>query len=597
MSAKRKVLSDPLAPEETGPIANVELERALLGCILLSPESIERVQPHVLEEDFSERVHSRIYEVCLTLAEQQRPISPITLRPYLKDLDLGEITVSQYLARLAAGATPVINAVEFAKEVKRFSQRRKLVDLADHIRLLAPDMQPDQDVNSVVEAVSAMLEDIRSGAGEGEVLITMGQALKQSLDAVASAYERDAPMAGLPTGLADLDSAVGGLSPSDLVILAARPGMGKTAMACGWMRAVARHDPTKYAVMFSQEMAAMQIGLRELSEATKIASVRLKNGKIGQEDFEQLRDAVRDMEGLPILIDPSPSVKLSYIGRQLRKIARKHPISMIVIDYLQLLEGPGNVKGRNGNRNEELTVITAGLKSLAKRYNVPVVALSQLNRKVEDRDDKRPQMADLKDAGSIEQDADVVLGIYREEYYLGRLRPAERYGEKWDRWRAEMDRWRGLAEVLVMKHRHAPTDTVLVGWDGETTSFRTLEEDEKQITPGENIPTKVRINKAHVPIYRAIKDLIDKHGEILANESDVPPDLAVATLKDCFEAYMATRIVMDGDDVEKARKDAWKQFRASLIWLQEEGVVRTVTKKRETGQTGWVWLTGRKVRI
>jgi replicative DNA helicase len=597
VSARKKVkeIGDP-TPEEPQPIANIEMERALLGCLIMSNAVFERVDGILKPEDFFEPVNGRIYETVATLMEQQRPASPITLTPYLQgNVDLGEMTVPQYLVRLAAEATTGMNAADFAKELKRFAQRRQLIELAKHMLSLAPDIRPDQDVNAIVDSFTGMMEEIKSSSIEGGTSISMKDALDKSLERIASAFEKGETIAGMSTGLEDLDTAIGGLAPANSIVLSARPGMGKTAMAMGWMKKVAERHPDKMVLFFSQEMSAEDVATRAIADATGMSVSKLRSADVTQDEIANLAEYVRSLgEALKAVeIEQMPSVKLSFIRARCKALSRKRPLAMIVIDYLQLMTGPGNVKGRGGSRVEELSAITAGLKALAKEYDVPVVILSQLSRKCEDRDDKRPQLADLRESGSIEQDADVVIALYREEYYLAQTKPKDGDHEGWERWSAAMKRYKGIAEILVLKNRHGATEPVEVGWSGQTTSFRNLTEDEKNREPDEKDKPPVYINKGFQDVYRAIQKTLSSVG-VMGQRGDVPLDRAVATTTECFNTLVSMQPVMEGDDLETIKAQLKKPFPDAVKWLIREGVIEY--RKQPSEEVGVVFLTGRKVR-
>lgn len=597
MSAKKKPIGDPM-PDAPQPIANIELERALLGCLLTNNLAFERVEGILQPEDFYDPVHGRIFDYSCKLVEQARPVSPITLRTYLDgNVDLGELTIPQYLAALAAQSTTIINAHEFAKEIKRLAQRRQLVEVAKHVLAMAPDMRPDQDVNGVIESFSGMLEEIKSSAAGNDNTISMKDALKKGLQSIADAFEKGEAIAGMSTGLTDLDEAIGGLARSNVVVLAARPAMGKTAMVLGWMSSVAQRHPDQTVLFFSQEMSAEDIALRAISEVSGIPVPRLKSGKVTQDEIGDLRSMVdalgEKLASIELVTDSS--VKLSFIRAQCRKWKRKRPIALIVIDYIQLMQGPGEVRARKGSRQEELSVITAGMKSVAKENDCNVVLLSQLSRKCEDRDDKRPQLADLRESGSIEQDADAVLGLYREEYYLQQSKPKDGDRDGWDRWNAAMDRWKGIAEILILKNRHGSTEPVYVGWTGKTTSFRNLSETEKERSPDdERSVARIYINKPFQGSYHAIKRAIASVGAPV-NADGVVADRSVTSTTECFHAFLKGIPMLEGDEPETIEKEARKDFSKALNWLVAEGVIGF--KQMPGEKKGWVWMSDRKVRL
>lgn len=597
MSAKRKAVTGDPMPEEAPSIANVEMERALLGCLITNNVGFERIEGLLKPEDFFEAVNGRIYETAAMLVEQNRPVSPLSIGPYLKgNIDLGELTVPQYIVRLGTEATPLMNVSEYAKELKRLAQRRQMVEVSKHMQMLAPDLRPDQDVNEIIDSVTAMLEEIKSAAAAGDSTISMKDALKNGLQAIAEAYQKGEAMAGMSTGLTDLDAAIGGLAPSNVIVLAARPAMGKTAMAMGWMSKVAERHPDRTTLFFSQEMSATDIALRAISEVTGVPVSKLRSGDVTPDLLESLVGTIKELGeklcGVEIVQDSS--VKLSFIRAQCRKWHRKRPLALICIDYIQLMKGPGEVMRHGGNRNEQLSAITAGLKSLAKEFDVPVVLLSQLSRKCEERDDKRPQLADLRESGSIEQDADAVVALYREEYYLRQSQPKEQWGEAFDKWKAALERWQGIAEVLVLKNRHGSTDTVMVGWSGKTTSFRNLSEEEKERAPDEDAAKRIYINKPFQDVFQNIRTALKEVGQ-RATVDGVPSDRQVTTTTECFETYLKAAPILEGDDPENVEKQARKEFKEAINWLTRSGVVGF--KQIPGEKKGWVWMTDKKVKL
>src|SRR3984893_5746610 len=442
---------------------NIEAEQALLGAILVNNDAFDRVSDFLKAEHFSEEVHRRIFDVAAQLIRAGKLASPITLKTFLGEHDLGGVTVPQYLARLAAEATTIINAeysVNAAYDAPVNTSPREQIEDAE------------RKLYSVAE----------TGRYEGGFQ-RFSDALTTAVDMAAKAYERDGRLSGIATGLADLDRYMGGLQPSDLVIVAGRPGMGKTALATNIAFNIAsshedkpKPDGARETVnggivgFFSLEMSAEQLATRIIAEQAAVPSSKIRRGDIGEPEFHRIVEAARAMQTLPFYIDQSGGLSIAQLAARARRLKRQRGLDVLVIDYLQLL---GGSKTRSDSRVQEVTEITTGLKALAKDLNVPVIALSQLSRQVESRDDKRPQLSDLRESGSIEQDADVVLFVFREEYYLKSRQPREG-SEEFIAWQADMEKVHGKAEIIIGKQRHGPTGTIELAFEAEMTRFSNL---------------------------------------------------------------------------------------------------------------------------
>jgi len=467
---------------------NIELERSLLGVILVHNEAFDRVSDVLQPEHFYEGVHRRIYEVIATLLRSGKIATPITLKMFLSDLDLGGMTVPQYLSRLAAEATTVINAVEYARAVRDLALRRDLIIVGEEITALAFDTPPDVTPRHQIEDAERKLYGLaESGKFEGGFQ-RFDEALMHAIDMAARAFERDGNLSGTATGLSDLDRMMGGLQRSDLVILAGRPGMGKTALATNIAFNIAKAyrgevspDGKRQALdggivgFFSLEMSAEQLATRIIAEQSGVPSYRIRRGDIQQQEFEQVVEASRRMQAAPLYIDQTGGISIAQLAARARRLKRQRGLDLLVVDYIQLLSGASK---KGDNRVQEMTEITTGLKALAKELDVPIVALSQLSRQVENRDDKRPQLSDLRESGSIEQDADVVMFVYREEYYLKNRQPREGT-EEFIKWQGDMERAHGRAEVILGKQRHGPTGTVELQFDADVTRFGDLARDDR----------------------------------------------------------------------------------------------------------------------
>jgi replicative DNA helicase len=473
---------------------NLEAEQALLGAILVNNEAFYRVSDFLAPEHFLEPLHQKIFELSGSLIRAGKIATPITLKTFLPaDLDIAGLTVSQYLARLAAEATTVINAQDYGRTIYDLSTRRALIVIGEDMVNVAFDAPVDFAPRAQIEDAERRLYELAETGRYDGGFQRFTSALKTAVDMAANAYERDGKLSGIATGLSDLDRMMGGLQKSDLVILAGRPGMGKTALATniayniarawrGETQADGRVATANGGIIgfFSLEMSAEQLATRIISEQTEIPSYRIRRGEIDTRDFERIVDVSREMETLPLYIDETGGLNIAQLAARARRLKRQRGLDMLVIDYLQLLAGSANRASQG--RVQEITEITTNLKALAKELNVPVLALSQLSRQVESRDDKRPQLSDLRESGSIEQDADVVMFVYREEYYLKNREPRAGTEEHF-KWQTEMEIAHGKAEVIIGKQRHGPTGTVGLQFKDDVTRFSNLADESRMPTP------------------------------------------------------------------------------------------------------------------
>ncbi len=475
-------LPDPEPQFRTAP-HNIEAEQALLGAILVNNDAFYRVSDFLEPVHFHEELHRRIYELAQSLIRVGKLATPITMKTFLGDQDLGGMTVSQYLARLAAEATTVINAEAYGRTVYDLAMRRQLIRIGEEMVNVAFDAPVEASPREQIEDAERRLYELaETGRYEGGFM-GFSDALRAAVDMAAEAYKRDRKLSGIATGMSDLDRMLGGLQPSDLIVLAGRPAMGKTSLATNIAFNVAQAytnqkqaDGTTKRMdggivgFFSLEMSAEQLATRIIAEQSGVASYKIRRGEIREEEFGRIADAAREMERVPFYIDQTGGISIAQLTARARRLKRQKGLDVLVIDYLQLLSGSAK-KGEN--RVQELTEITTGLKALAKELAVPIIALSQLSRQVENRDDKRPQLSDLRESGSIEQDADVVMFVYREEYYLKNKEPKPGT-EEYFKWQAEMEQVHGRAEVIIGKQRHGPTGTVQLQFDAEITRFSNL---------------------------------------------------------------------------------------------------------------------------
>jgi replicative DNA helicase len=488
-STARKLAADQTPHYRVAP-HNIEAEQALLGAILVNNEALYRVSDFLEARHFYEPIHQKIYELSSQLVRAGKVASPVTLKTFLPgDADIGGLTISQYLARLAAEATTVINAQDYGRTIYDLSVRRALIVIGEDMVNEAYDAPVDfAPAKQIEEAERRLYEVAESGRYEGGFQ-AFSQALTTAVDMAAKAYQRDGKLSGIATGLHDLDSKMGGLQPSDLIIVAGRPGMGKTALATNIAYNVAKawqgevrpdgHITTMNGGIvgfFSLEMSAEQLATRIIAERTAIPSSTIRRGGISESDFEAIRDISLELQNMKFFVDETGGLSIAQLAARARRLKRQRGLDLLVIDYIQLLQG--STRRSQDNRVQEITEITTNLKALAKELNVPIVALSQLSRQVESRDDKRPQLSDLRESGSIEQDADVVLFVYREEYYLQNKEPRPNT-EEHAKWMVEIAAAHGKAEVIIGKQRHGPTGTVQLQFEGSVTRFSDLAPDDR----------------------------------------------------------------------------------------------------------------------
>ncbi len=482
-----KLAPDAGAPAFRSAPHNIEAEQSLLGAILVNNDAFYRVSDFLEPKHFFEPLHQTIYETAGSLIRMGKVATPVTLKTFLPaETDIGGMTIGQYLARLAAEATTIINAQDYGRTVYDLSLRRDLIRIGEDMVNVAFDAPVDFAPRAQIEDAERQLYELAETGRYDGGFQRFSQALTTAVDLAAKAFQRDGSLSGIATGLRDLDNKMGGLQHSDLIIVAGRPGMGKTALATNIAyniakahRAEVQADGTMKSVnggivgFFSCEMSAEQLATRILAEQTSIASSMIRRGGITEADFEKIRDYSIELQSLPLYVDETGGLSISQLTARARRLKRQKGLDLIVIDYIQLLQGSGK---KSDNRVQEVTEITTNLKALAKELNVPIIALSQLSRQVENRDDKRPQLADLRESGSIEQDADVVIFVYREEYYLQNKEPRPGTPE-YANWQADMDRAHGKAEIIIGKQRHGPTGTVDVQFEGQFTRFSDLAQD------------------------------------------------------------------------------------------------------------------------
>ena len=469
------------------PPHNIPVEQALLGAILVNNEALHRVNGFLLAEHFFEPAHGRIFAATVRLIERGQLASPVTLAHFFeRDEGLTEVGGAQYLARLAASVISVLDVEDYGRTVYDLALRRQLITVGEEMVNNAYEPTVEETAVEQVEAAEQRLfqlvETGRSDTGFKPFVESLTEAIKQA----EAAYKRDGQLTGTTTGLTDLNGKLGGLHRSDLIVLAGRPSMGKTALATNIAFNAARAmvedagpgGRPKAIAFFSLEMSAEQLATRVLAEQCEISSENIRRGLLNQEQFAEVARRSLQLETLPLYIDDTAALSIAAVRTRSRRLQRTHAgLGLIVVDYLQLLRPSGRT--RTDNRVQEISEITQGLKALAKELDVPVLALSQLSRMVEQREDKRPQLSDLRESGSIEQDADVVMFVFRQEYYLERSKPEEHSAE-FAQWQADMERVHNVAEIIIGKQRHGPTGTVRLRFEGATTRFSDLEQVDRE---------------------------------------------------------------------------------------------------------------------
>ena len=474
--------------------ANIEAEAAFLGAVLIDNRVLEDLPSPIRPEHFYEPVHQRVFERILTLLDRSAVVTPVTLKPYFEaDEALKELGGITYLARLTADGQGLLAPRELAQQIYDLALLRELVSVGRNLVESALDTSEDVAPMLQIEQAEASLFKVAEGASSQNEASSFGMATHKALGMIEMAINSGGNISGKTTGLNSINQKVGGLHDSDLIILAGRPGMGKTALVtniafnCADRFLRDKADGIEESVgapvaFFSLEMSADQLATRILSEQAGISSELLRMGKISRDDFQQLSFASQRLAELPLYIDDTPALTIAALRTRARRLKRKHDIGLIVVDYLQLLQGSGRA---NDNRVNEISEISRGLKTLAKEIEVPVIALSQLSRAVEQRDDKRPMLSDLRESGSIEQDADMVWFVFREDYYVASRepqRPVEtddtKTHEAHATWMADMERVYGLAELIVAKQRHGATGKVRMRFEPRITKFSDLADDE-----------------------------------------------------------------------------------------------------------------------
>ena len=472
---------------------NIEAEQALLGALLANNKAYEKVSEFLRAEHFSDPIHVKVYDVISRLIQKGHVADVITLKNYFEqEGTLNDVGGMAYLIKLSEASSPLTNIEYYAQCVYDKFLRRELIATGYDIASEAMNESFDASTASQIEKAEKRLFDLAMHGDGQKGFQDFGTTLNSTLQMIQKAYEKEGKVSGLSTGLNDLDYKMGGLNDSDLIILAGRPAMGKSALAMNIaynvaenMRTNDKMDPhDKGVAIFSLEMSAEQLAARILSSITDTPGYKLRTGDMELGEFNRIAAAVREYQKLPLYIDDTPGISINTIRTRARRLKRTNGLGLIVIDYIQLISGSGDKKSE-GNRVQEVSEISRGLKILAKELKVPVIALSQLNRGLEQRDDKRPLMSDLRESGSIEQDADIVMFVFRENYYIHNAEPKRNTGETDEHFAKRTEEWQqrdretaNLGEVIIGKHRHGSTGTVKLFWNGEFARFSNLSPDD-----------------------------------------------------------------------------------------------------------------------
>lgn len=461
---------------------NIEAEQQLLGAILTNNEVYDRVAQIVRPDHFYEPVHRRIYDIAEQRISKNALASPVTIKAFMEeDEGLKELGGPAYLARLAGAAISSFAARDYAQLIYEMHQRRELIRLGGDIAARATRFEKDNEPGEQIVAAEQSLYKLAETGKTSSGFVSFLSAVTDAVQVANAAYQREGGLAGISTGLTDMDKKLGGLHPSDLLILAGRPSMGKTSLATNIAFNIAKAykkgkkpDGSEGAIsggvvgFYSLEMSAEQLAARILSEASEVPSEQIRRGDMTEAEFRRFVDAAKALESCPLYIDDTPALPIAQLAARARRLKREHGLDVLIVDYLQL------VRGTAENRVNEIAEISMGLKAIAKELNIPVIALSQLSRQVESRDDKRPQLSDLRESGSIEQDADVVMFVFREEYYAEREKPSDDRLDEMAAWQERMERLHGKAEVIIGKQRHGPIGTVELSFEGRFTRFGNL---------------------------------------------------------------------------------------------------------------------------
>jgi len=450
---------------------NIEAEQAVIGSILVSNDIFDEISTIISSINFYDPMHQKIFEAIESLVYKGMLANPITLKNYFED-EKDDLNVPEYLVKITKFSTSVRQAVEYSKIIYDMFVRRELIKISEQTIDSAKLNELDTNGQTIIENSERLLFDLAEKGSFNSSLIKFDEAMKQTIEMASAAYKNEEGIVGVPTGLRDLDDKLGGLHQSDLIIIAGRPSMGKTSLATNiaFNAAQKLQDSGKKSsiAFFSLEMSSEQLSTRIISEQARISSNDIRRGRISDEQFDKFLETSKNIAELPLYIDETPAISIAAMSNRARRIKRLFGLDMVVVDYIQLMRG--TTFNKDG-RVQEISQITQGLKAIAKELAVPVVALSQLSRQVEQRDDHKPQLADLRESGSIEQDADVVMFVYREGYYLSRKEPREATVEHAE-WQAKMNEVAHLAQIIIGKQRHGPIGNVTLEFEERFTKFK-----------------------------------------------------------------------------------------------------------------------------
>ena len=456
---------------------NIEAEQAVIGSILVSNDIYDEISPIIDAQKFFDPIHAKIFETIENLISKGLLANPITLKNHFENNEgLKELGGQEYLIKITKFSTSIKQAIDYANIVQEMHVRRELIRISESVLDQASSAtEITTSGEEMIQNAEKSLFDLAERGHFNQSFMKFERALKQTIEMAKSAYQNEEGIVGVPTGLTDLDNKLGGMHKQDLVIIAGRPSMGKTALATNIAfhaaKNIEKKDLKSTVAFFSLEMSSEQLSTRILSEQSRIRSNDIRRGKVSEQEFEKFIETSKNIFELPLYIDETPAITIAAISNRSRRIKRLFGLELIVVDYIQLMKSSGR---KEYNRVQEISEITQGLKALAKELDVPVLALSQLYRAVEQRDDKKPQLADLRESGSIEQDADVVMFVFREAYYLERKEPTLGSIEHAE-WRQKMDEISSLAEIMISKQRHGPTGNVKVEFEAMYTKFKNLE--------------------------------------------------------------------------------------------------------------------------
>ncbi|MDP7541195.1 MAG: replicative DNA helicase [Candidatus Pelagibacter bacterium] len=452
---------------------NIEAEQSVIGSILLNNEIFDEINILITSKNFYDPMHQKIFSAIEKLIYSGMLANPITLKNYFEN-EKDELNVPDYLFKITKFSTSSRQAIEYSKLIYDLYVKRELIKISENIIDIAKLNDLDNDGQSIIENFEKSLFDLAEKGSFSSSLVKFDEAMKMTIEMASNAYKNEEGIVGVPTGLTDLDDRLGGLHKSDLLIIAGRPSMGKTSLATNIAFNAAKkiqNDGRKSTIaFFSLEMSSEQLSTRILAEQSRIKSNDIRRGRISEEQFDKFIETSKNISELPLYIDETPAISIAALSNRARRIKRLYGLDMVVVDYIQLMKASNFREGRV----QEISEITQGLKALAKELSLPVLALSQLSRAVEHRDDKKPQLADLRESGSIEQDADVVMFVYREAYYLQGKEPRPATVEHAE-WQAKMNDISHLAEIIIGKQRHGPTGNVMLEFEAMFTKFKDIQ--------------------------------------------------------------------------------------------------------------------------